>query len=81
MKEFTEERKIAIAQEYLNLHKNSNSWEWQLPHLDEIEDMLRIFNNIMSDVYGEVREKEDGVFEIEISKHDSHNGLPILFEF
>lgn len=73
--------KIKIAADYVALHKDSDLENWTPFNKSKTEKLLTIYNNLINDVYGEVRELELGRFEIEIGAHDSKTGAPVLFEF
>ena len=88
--------KIAIAKEYIALHKDNNvdDWSARFQAFDMAEDdkYAHIYDRLMDNDYGEVRHdaewSEDDVlikpatkFEIEISRFDSKTGNPVIFEW
>ena len=42
---------------------------------------IDLYANLMSGVYGEVREVSRGEFQIEIKASESYSGYPVLFNF
>ena len=64
--------KLEIAADFVSLHKE----------FDESIGLDRIYSNLINGVYGEVRPTGfENEREVEISKHDSVTGNPILFSF
>ena len=70
--------KQQIALAYVEAHKACNPDDWGPLDVLGNGKLDMIYNNMVNDVYGEHR-VEDGGHELEISKHDSHNGQSILF--
>ena len=77
--------RIIVAKEFVEMHRiGVEAWTTRLqnPTMDLDEVYLKIYAEMMSGSFGEVRENDvpGGVeYEIEISKHDSVNGLPFLY--
>jgi hypothetical protein len=70
-----------VAQDYIDMHKNDSIDNWQPWNIFDLDQKLLIIgNNLLSGVYGDVREN-DGVYEIEIRGAESCSGNPIIFEF
>ena len=73
--------KIKIAADYVALHIDSDLENWTPFNKSKTEKLETIYNNLINDVYGEVREIEPGRYEIEIGSLESKTGSSILFEF
>ena len=77
--------RISVAKEFVDMHRYQlPAWapKFQNPSMSDDDAYLTIYAEMMSGSYGEVRKNDvpGGVeYEIEISKHDSVNGLPFLY--
>lgn len=69
---WTNKQKKVIAKKYADLHR---------PHYKPFYGLLSIFENLIGGVYGEVREESKGEYQIEIGRHESLTGNPVIFEF
>jgi len=81
-------RKIEIAKDFVDFHRYGiDAWtpRFQNPTMDLNQAYLKIYEKLMNDDYGEIRETKWGEddnpteFEIEISRYDSHHGASFLF--
>ena len=70
--------KIAIAQEYVDLHK-----EFDIPLGGGDEGLADIFESLYRCHFGEARliDCDTGEYEVEIGSHETKSGNPILFNF
>ncbi len=72
---------VAVALDFLDLHKDSNLGAWQLDGNTADDKLMILYSNLEGGFYGECRDNGMAELEIEIPGHQRNDGNPYLFTF
>lgn len=70
-----------IAQNFVDLHKDSNPENWQSFGFTNQQKLTSIYQNLISGMYGELKEETEGEYKIEISSLDREDKNPFIYQF
>ncbi len=72
---------IAVARDFLDLHKDSSLDDWQLGGATDDDKLMVLYSNLVDGVYGECRNNGLDELEVDIPGNLRNDGNPYLFAF